>query len=58
MMNDSEKNAKATAEQVKEMGREKQALIKKIDELKANIAVTENQIKKDDDELQGYKAQK
>ena len=56
MMNDSEKNAKATAEQVKEMGREKQALIKKIDELKANIAVTENQIKKDDDELQGYKA--
>ena len=33
------------------MGREKQALIKKIDELKANIAVTENQIKKDDDEL-------
>lgn len=58
MMNDSEKNAKATAEQVKEMGREKQALIKKIDELKANIAITENQIKKDDDELQGYKAQK
>ena len=40
------------------MGREKQALIKKIDELKANIAITENQIKKDDDELQGYKAQK
>jgi|TARA_B110000285_G_scaffold234256_1_gene310574 hypothetical protein len=33
-------------------------LIKKIEELKAGIAVTENQIKKDDDELQVYKQQK
>ena len=42
MMNDSEKDAKHKAEEVKRRGFEKMGLIKKIDELKAAIAVTEN----------------
>ena len=58
MMSDSEKDAKDKADQVKKMALEKLRLIKKTEDLKAAIAVKENQIKKDDDELQVYKQQK
>ena len=51
MMKDSEKDATDKALQVKNMAQEKVKLIKKTEDLKAAIAVKENQIKKDDDEL-------
>ena len=58
MMNDSEKDSRQKGEEVKRRAFEKMGLIKKIEELKASIVVTENQIKKDDDELQVYKERK
>jgi hypothetical protein len=42
MMNDSEKDSKDKIEQVKKMGLEKLRLIKKTEELKSAIALSDN----------------
>jgi len=58
LMNDSEKIAKTTADEVKAKTIEKQKLIKQIEELQAKITQKENKCKKHDDDLMVYKQNK